>query len=214
MATQLLCLHGFTQNGAQLRSRIAPLARRLGADVELVCPDGPHACSQATVDRLYTAWNLERQPPPYLCWWDASDDGRIYRGWETTLDRLKALCQPDAKCIVLGFSQGALVAAALAALSSSDAFPALAGAVLVAGRAPRSDALKPLFDAPIRVPSLHVWGERDEMSKAASAELVEHFDASTRQVALWPGPHAVPLRGSAADAIVQFVTDIGSKDAT
>ena len=211
MTIRFVCLHGFTQNGEQLRTRLAPLAKQLEPDVAMICPDAPHACAQATVDRLYTAWNLDRLPPPYLCWWDATDDGRSYRGWETTHDRLRELCTSDDPVVVLGFSQGGIVAASLAALSAAGTFPRLAGVVLVAGRAPRSDALSPLFEAPIAMPSLHVWGERDTMSKGASAELVERFDAGSRQVVVWPGPHAVPVRGEHGTAIVDFVRRVTAK---
>jgi pimeloyl-ACP methyl ester carboxylesterase len=205
MTTTLVCLHGFTQNGAQLRGRLDALAEQLPPHVELVYPDAPHACSQASVDRLYAGSGLRLQPPPYLCWWDASDDGHVYRGWETTRDRLRELCQGHNRLLVLGFSQGAMLAAALAALSAAGEFPAMAGVVLVAGVTPRSELLRPLFQAPIRVPSLHVWGQRDGMAKAASPALLETFAADTRELAIWPGPHAVPTRGPAATAIAEFV---------
>jgi hypothetical protein len=39
----------------------------------------------------------------------------------------------------------------------------------------------------------------------ASPRLVQAFSASTRQVVTWPGPHCVPERGPAADALVQWV---------
>ena len=203
--TRLICLHGFTQNGAVMRARIDKLLTRLLEPPEWLCPDAPHACSQNTVDRLYAAWNLERQSPPYLCWWDATDDGRLYRGWETTRERLTELCRADEPPLLLGFSQGATVAASLAALSAKGEFPTLSGVVLVAGRMPRSDALQPLFAPALAIPSLHVWGERDAMTKEGSAQLVERFDAAQRQVVTWLGPHALPVRGEAAQAIVDFI---------
>jgi pimeloyl-ACP methyl ester carboxylesterase len=205
MTTTLVCLHGFTQNGTRLRARVDALARQLSPQVEAVYPDAPHACSQAGVDRLYAGSGIPLQPPPYLCWWDASDDGHIYRGWETTRDRMRELCTGHNRLLVLGFSQGAMLAAALAGLSAAGDFPAIAGVVLVAGGIPRSKLLRPLFETPIRVPSLHVWGERDVMARAGSPALVEAFAADKRELAIWPGPHAVPTRGPAANAIVQFL---------
>jgi pimeloyl-ACP methyl ester carboxylesterase len=203
--TTLICLHGFTQNGAQLRKQLDAIARQLPSDCEVLCPDAPHACAQASVDRMYASLGTPRQPPPYLCWWDATDDGRTYRGWETTRDRLAELCERREHVLVLGFSQGAMLTAGLAALSAAGQFPRLSGVVLVAGYAPRSDLLRPLFERPIVVPSLHVWGERDGMAGAASAALVEAFDAGSRQSVVWPGPHAIPRKGPAASAIVAFV---------
>jgi predicted esterase len=213
MTTTLLCLHGFTQNGAQLRKQLDPLLRQLASDVKVLCPDAPHACAQTSVDRLYAAWGTPRQPPPYLCWWDASDDGRIYRGWETTRERLAELCQAHDRVVVLGFSQGAMLTAGLAALSAMGEFPSLAGVVIVAGRMPRSDALRSLFDAPVAVPSLHVWGERDVMAGPASAALLEAFEADTRSSVIWPGSHAIPVAGPAGLAVVEFIGGVeGGRD--
>jgi hypothetical protein len=62
-----------------------------------------------------------------------------------------------------------------------------------------------LFDKPISIPSLHVWGENDKLSRAAAAALVEHFDPATREVVRWPGSHMIPSRGPAAQAIIDFV---------
>jgi len=202
--TTLIGLHGFTQNGAQLRQQLDPIARQLPSDVELLCPDAPHACAQASVDRLYAAWGAPRQPPPYLCWWDATDDGRSYRGWETTRDRLAQLCERQDRVLILGFSQGAILTAGLAALSAAGEFPKLAGVVLVAGCAPRSDLLRPLFERPIALASMHVWGERDAMA-AGAARLVDAFEAASRDSVVWRGPHAIPSEGPAASAIVEFV---------
>jgi pimeloyl-ACP methyl ester carboxylesterase len=205
MTATLVCLHGFTQNGAQLRAQLAKLTDRLAQTITVVTPDAPHACAQTSVDRLYAAWRSPRPAPPYLCWWDASDDGRVYRGWETSYERLSELCRAHERVVLLGFSQGAMLAAGLAALSCVGEFPALRAVVLVAGRKPRSERLRPLFDVPVRVPSLHVWGERDALAGDASASLADAFDAQTRAVAVWPGPHAVPSQGPAADAILEFV---------
>jgi hypothetical protein len=44
-------------------------------------------------------------------------------------------------------------------------------AVLVAGRKPRAAALQPLFETPIRVPSLHVVGDADRLTGRHADEL-------------------------------------------
>jgi pimeloyl-ACP methyl ester carboxylesterase len=203
--TTLLGLHGFTQNGPQLHMQLSGLARRLPTGVELVCPDAPHGCSQASIDRMYRGFG-RRPPGPYLCWWDANQDGSVYTGWESSLEQLRQLAVQAGPLALLGFSQGAMMASALAALSVAGQFPALACVVLVAGRSARSSLLQPLFARPIAVPSLHVWGERDLMMRDGSAALVEAFDPHAREVVHWPGPHAVPRRGPAADSIVDFIT--------
>ncbi len=196
---RLLALHGQTLNGALMHQQLAHLT-----GVELICPDGPIVCAPDLVDRLYSVWDAPRQPPPHLAWWNASDDGRSYRGWETTRDLLAPMLE-RAPLGILGFSQGAIVAAALAAMAQHGALPPIAYVILIAGRTPRADVLAPFLGQPIRTPSLHVWGEHDQLARDTARELVELFDPATRQVVTWPGSHHVPTHGPAADAIAQRI---------
>jgi predicted esterase len=188
-----------------MRAQMGELVEALAPYVDLVFPDAPHVCEPASVDRMYRAWKVRRFPPPHLSWWDATDDGKVYRGWEETEQAVSAQLLGASPVAVIGFSQGAMLAASIAALSSSGAFPPIRFAVLVAGRKPRAVALQPLFENPIHVPSLHVIGEADRLTGSHAPALVEHFDPATREVHTWPGPHMIPSRGPAATAIVDFV---------
>ena len=137
-----------------MRTGLGEVVARLPADVELVCPDAPHETAAATVDRIYSFSGAPRLAPPYRSWWDASDEGRVYEGWDRTRDSLRDLVAPLARVGVLGFSQGAILAAALAALSDHGAFPPIAFVILIAGRTPRADAIVPFLERPISIPSL------------------------------------------------------------
>jgi pimeloyl-ACP methyl ester carboxylesterase len=202
--TSLVVLHGYTMNGDTMRAHMAGLAARFPGGLRVIYASAPHACSEASVERFYGGSSLTRLAAPHLMWWDATDDGREYRGWEETRDHLRALFQQHSPAGVLGFSQGGILAAALAASSMDGQFPAPRFAILIAGRTPRATVFEPLFARAIAVPSLHVWGERDGMAEG-SRGLVDHFQESTRQVVTWPGPHRVPVEGPAADAIADFV---------
>jgi pimeloyl-ACP methyl ester carboxylesterase len=204
MRTALLSLHGFTMNGPSLRRHLGELQARLAAHVDLVFPDAPHTASEASVAGLLTRMGGTRAPPPPLQWWNASDDGREYQGWQATRESLRQEVLRHPAAGLLGFSQGAAVAAALAALACRGAFPAVRFVVLVAGFAPRSAELLPLFDEPLTIPSLHIWGEDDALAKYGPG-LAAKFSTLTRRIVTWKGPHAVPARGEAADAIVEFV---------
>lgn len=206
----LICLHGFTQNGSLMQRQVSALSRRFPDTVEVICPDAPHDCAPESVARMAAAFSMPELPPaPHLCWWNASDDGLVYRGWEATRERLSALCEQagqHSRVGVLGFSQGAIATAAIAGLHEHKEFPALAFAVLIAGRTPRAQLLRPHFQAPLTLPSLHIWGKRDTGAVMASPALAELFSSATREVVTWTGPHAVPGLGPAADAIVDWVT--------
>jgi hypothetical protein len=196
--------HGFSMNGAVMRDHLGELTERIPAGYEVIYASAPHACPEESVQRLYGAWGTERLPGPYLRWWDATDDGREYRGWDETRAYVQGLLEQYPDAGILGFSQGAILSAAVAALSAGGALPRVAFAILVAGRKPRSDVVVPFFEHPVAVQSLHVWGEADPLA-LGSAELSEGFAAETREVVKWPGSHRVPARGPAADALVRFL---------
>jgi predicted esterase len=196
-----------------MREALAPLAARL-PDVTFEHPDAPNPCSDASVERMHALFGGPKQPP-FRCWFDASDDGREYRGFEQTKAELATLVERAAsragggRVGLLAFSQGAICGASLAALSTHGRFPKLDFVILIAGRVPRSDEIVPLLATPIAIPSLHVRGERDPIAKGHVEALVERFDPATRTFLTWPGPHVVPTRGDAADAITAFIAAQG-----
>lgn len=208
MALTLIGLHGFTLNGGIMRATLEPLATRFPKSVTLECPDGPNTCSDASVARMQQLFAGNGTTPPHRCWFDASDDGRDYRGFDIAKAELTRLIESRAEPVgLIGFSQGGIATAALAALSGHGRFPKLAFVVLVAGRTPRSDEVAPLLATPIAIPSLHVWGTRDYLSAPHAEALVDRFDATTRRTVAWRGPHAIPTRGEAADVIVDFIAE-------
>ncbi len=208
MKPRLLALHGFTLNGAVMRRQMGTLGRRLEeiADVEYL--DAPHTSAPEDVARLYARWDVSRADPPHLHWWNASGDGRDYVGWEETRALLAEKLEPrrrGEKVGVIGFSQGAIVCAAAAALSTSGDLPTLHFAIPLAGAPPRAVGFGPHFVEPIEVPSLHVWGTEDWLMGDAPARLVQCFEANDRHVVTFSGAHTIPRRGEAADRIVEFV---------
>jgi predicted esterase len=192
-----------------LAGQLAQVAARLPRDVELLYPDAPHACAAHSVERLAAIYKIAPPPPPHLCWWDASEDGAEYRGWENTRQTLQSLCEERTqrgRVGVLGFSQGAIVATALAALQQHGQFPRLDFVILIAGMVPRARVFARLLLQPLELPSLHIWGQRDAGAAHARPQLLAAFSERTRQLVDWPGPHAAPQTGPAADAIVDWVT--------
>jgi len=207
MAHSLLVFHGFTMNGEVMRAALDPLAAALDPQVRLVCLNAPHKCSEATVERMYRGASAASLSPPHLCWWNASDDGLDYQGWQETRKLVSEALHRYAPASVMGFSQGGILAAAVAALSRIGELPAIHAAVLIAGRKPRAAPLQAAFMEPVAVPSLHVWGERDTLTRHYSEELVDCFSAREREVIRWPGGHTVPTDGPAFEAITRFVLE-------
>jgi pimeloyl-ACP methyl ester carboxylesterase len=202
----ILVLHGYTMNAEILRMATMWPMERLAPKHELEFVDAPHTCSLAAVDRFYRQTGLTRPPGPHLTWWDASDDGRDYVGWEASIARLRQFASEGHCAGIIGFSQGAMMAALVAALASRGEFPALRFAVLIAGAKPRARALEPYFEAPIQLPSLHIWGERDALATLSGPSLAQCFDPGTRHTLIWPGGHVFPTRGLAAETALAFAS--------
>jgi pimeloyl-ACP methyl ester carboxylesterase len=191
---------------------LGALEPRLTEHVDLSFPDAPHVASEASVANLVRRMGGSPSPPPNLEWWNSSEDGRQYQGWADTRAQLSAELQQRPSVGLLGFSQGAAVAAALSAVAQRGSLPSLGFVVLVGGFPPRAAELLPLFEEPLTTPSLHIWGEADPLAKHA-ALLVTKFSSPSRQVVTWSGPHSIPTRGEAADAIVDFVRRHARKSA-
>ena len=124
-------------------------------------------------------------------------------GWEASraviAEALSAHAPIDG---ILGFSQGA----AVAALAASH-FRDLRFAILCSGYAPTAPPFASLLAAPLPLPSLHIFGRADrQMAQAAPCEqLVELFGAEGRVVVEHTQGHIVPASNAYADRYVAFL---------
>jgi dihydrofolate reductase len=202
--TTLFALHGFSQNACLMREQMGALGEALEKLVELKYLEGPRACPPSSVERLYAMGNQPIPPPPHREWWNASDDGEEYEGWSETEQTLRKHLRQASLPGLLGFSQGAIVATALAALAQSGEMPPLAYVILIGGAAPRAKVFAPYLERPLRLPSLHICGERDFMRKS-SAKLLECFEPSSREVVMWPGAHRIPNDVEIQESVLDFV---------
>lgn len=174
---RILCLHGFAQSAAQFRARTGALRRALKQRAELLYAEGPH--------HLPMEEGLGR-----FCWWRHNDG--CYEGAEESLAYLERLVEENEVDGVLGFSQGAVVAALLAAMP--DRFPRLRLLICIGGFLPRDAALLSHFADPIPVPSLHVAGRADQIVPLdQSTALAARF--SDAEVLLHDSGHYIPADG-------------------
>ncbi|NWR90203.1 OVCA2 Esterase, partial [Furnarius figulus] len=107
---------------------------------------------------------------------------------------------------VLGFSQGAALAAMVCALRARGhpRFPSLRFAVLVAGFASRAPAHRHFYRHPIALPSLHVVGDTDAVIAAAlSTELARCFVEPV--LLAHPGGHFIPAAAAQKKAYLEFL---------
>ncbi|TRM64809.1 serine hydrolase FSH [Schizophyllum amplum] len=206
MARTILVLHGYAQNGLIFSKRIAAL-RKQCKGIEFVFVDGPVVLDP--VDPFAPTQNHggKREPPLE----DAMQD---LRGWtepwkvdgiDASLAMLRDVVKGRKFDGILGFSQGAAVAALLAAiLEKPDAYPD----ILVDGKPPHPPfdfclaacgyrLQDPRFDAVYRdgysTPTLHLIGRAD---KLVGSDLTQSLvDVSLdKRVEYHDGGHFVPSK--------------------
>ncbi|MFN3199659.1 MAG: DUF924 family protein [Bradymonadia bacterium] len=176
---RVLVLHGFRQNGGVLKAKTRKLRKALEGVAELVYVDAPHMCDPET--------------PHLRRWWDAQETPVRYAGWSQTLTYLQEVFQRQGPFDgVVGFSQGGAVAALLGALQPLEAIQ-LRFVISISSFTPRDPELAPLMAQPLKLPSMHIYGERDEMvppeRSIALSRCFEHGALATH-----PGGHFAPDR--------------------
>jgi len=184
---RVLCLHGYHGSAETLRGQLSPLASSLDAVADFVCVDAP-----ALADGDFG-------------WWHATEDaaGVRYRGFTKSREALTAYCAEHGPFDgVLGFSQGAALAALLVALDRTTRF-----AMIIGGFASRDPRHAAVFEAAgaIDVPSLHIIGRADAIvSPRASHQLASRFRAPT--IAEHDGGHVIAATDTVRTAALAFLT--------
>jgi predicted sulfurtransferase len=235
---RVLCLHGFRQNASALRSRLSQLQRKLKAELTFEFVDAPHTLPQpsgtgaegesgtssegadgrAPNERGQT--RLQPQDSGRRRSW-LLGDGTCFAshtgddGWVESLALLRRVLVEDGPYDgVLGFSQGAAVAAAAtAALESTEEPLPFRFLMLCSGFVPSPSAGAPatLLDAKalLRCPSLHIIGRADtQVSPSASATLAEHFTDPT--IVEHDGGHILPATNRLVQQYKAFLQAVGT----
>ncbi|HWZ90539.1 MAG TPA: alpha/beta hydrolase fold domain-containing protein, partial [Polyangiaceae bacterium] len=209
---RILALHGYNGSASVLQSQMRAFAKAVASEAEFVCVDAPSLAQGS------------------FGWWHAREAGASrrgstgsgvepgavrYEGWPATRDFITALCQRVGPFDgVFGFSQGAALAALLAALGacpsdhSAEAPPRFDFAIMVGGFASSDRDHAHLFETPsgIPVPSLHVIGRADGIVPAARARaLAAKFQAPV--ILEHDGGHVVAVTPHIAEGALDFLRD-------
>lgn len=212
----VLCLHGYSQNAAVLRSQVDRLAKRLEPRVHLHFQDAP-----------FTVAPVMDSSKPAYSWWLASRDdngGWTYEGVDVALE---AICEANeiekrrtgsGFAGVFGFSQGGALASLLVGMRVANElgtppplpdlrFAIFAGAFRYRATEPcRDDLFTCTKKIPWKLPSLHCIGARDAIIKSSlSEDLAACFSSDARVMCYHSGGHTVPTSTSSLDLIDNFV---------
>ncbi|XP_007935766.1 esterase OVCA2 [Orycteropus afer afer] len=214
---RVLCLAGFRQSERGFREKTGALRKALRGRAELVCLSGPHPVPEAAdpegAGPDSGSCASEEQPRG---WWfseeaavfSALEEPTVCRGLEEALDTVaQALNKLGPFDGLLGFSQGAALAALVCALGQTgDArFPLPRFIILVSGFCPRGLRLKePILKASLALPSLHVFGDTDRVIPSQeSLQLAHQFPGASTLT--HSGGHFIPAAAAQRQAYLKFL---------
>ncbi|CAK9074644.1 unnamed protein product [Durusdinium trenchii] len=211
MVARVLALHGFGTNAELFGQKLKALLRKLKSIASVVVIDAPFVLPY---DESLRGWWLYNQEL-----WDGTAetiqslaDVLLQRATfePVGLDESLAFVMEEwskGYDAVLGFSQGAVVAAALCAKLQRNGCPPRF-AILISGFGkPIPQGLQGAFEEPIAVPSLHIWGEADaHMPPWTSQLLADRFHEP--RVHVHPGGHFVPQKAADLNFIAAFLQEM------
>lgn len=242
---RILCLHGGGTNAAIFRVQCRVLEKRLVRSFRLVYAQAPFASAEPGPDvtSVYKDWG------PFRTWLRGhGTPGATWTSRDVAAEIDAALAQamaaddddqgggPTGEWVgLLGFSQGAAVAASLLYRQQASGMAGFRFGVLFAGRGPLVwlmpdkgaqprglvDAstpfphpaasrftLGPHAESRLRVPTIHVHGLEDPGLDQHREMLREYCDPLAATVLEWHGSHRMPIRGRDVEMVVRQIQKV------
>ncbi|XP_027914582.1 esterase CG5412-like [Vigna unguiculata] len=207
---RILCLHGFRTSGEILKQLVLRWPESVIQNLDLVFPDGQFpAQGRSDVEGTFD--------PPYYEWFQANEDFSGYRNFEECLAYIEDFMLKNGPFDgILGFSQGAILAAALPGMQAQGValgkvekikfLIVISGAKFGGNKFGMPELASKAFSKPIDCLSLHFIGEKDFM-KEESVALLEAFQNPV--VIHHPKGHTVPkLDDKSLEIMVNFIDSI------
>ncbi|EDL12795.1 esterase OVCA2 [Mus musculus] len=213
---RVLCLAGFRQSERGFREKTGALRKTLRGRAELVCLSGPHPVPEAAAPEGSCPdsgpCSPEEQPRG---WWFSEEEADVFSALEesTVCRGLQEALETVARALdtlgpfdgLLGFSQGAALAAYVCALGQAGdpRFPLPRFIILVSGFCPRG-LKEPILQSPMSLPSLHVFGDTDRVIPSQeSMQLASRFLGAVTLT--HSGGHFIPAAASQRQAYLKFL---------
>ncbi|XP_042417547.1 dihydrofolate reductase-like isoform X1 [Zingiber officinale] len=185
---KVLCLHGFRTSGGFLRKQISKWDPSIFQHFQLDYPDGIFlAGGKSDIEGVF--------PPPYYEWFQYNKEFTEYENLEECISYLCDYMMKNGPFDgLLGFSQGAVLAAVLAGYQAQGQVlkdhPPIKFLVSISGSMFRDPSICGIaYRDPIKVKSVHFIGEKDWL-KLPSEDLASAFDNPL--VLRHPQGHTVP----------------------
>lgn len=185
---RILCLHGFRTSGEILKKQVLKWPDSVLRRVDLVFPDGPFpAEGKSDVEGIFD--------PPYFEWFQFNKEFTEYTNFDECLAYIEdVMIKQGPFDGLLGFSQGAILSAALPGLQAKGValtkVPKIKLLIIIGGAKFKSPSVADnAYASPIQCPSLHFLGETDFL-KPYGLELLE--SCADPIVVHHPKGHTIP----------------------
>lgn len=224
---KILCLHGFTSNGAVHAHQVRRLTNAL-PEYEFIFPDGPHKVDVSSYldiskpdNRLWTDTVNSHSNSGHRAWWFAreSKDNTTgsFHGLETSLEYIADLIREKGPFHgIWGFSQGGCFAGILCALMQQESvthslrrylpstLTAPVAGIVFSGFRARFPQYDEIYDHSIKIPTMHIMGAGDtDVINQRSEELIQ---ICTKSVVLkHDGGHNIPKGIEDQARILEFI---------
>ncbi|KAM7515761.1 hypothetical protein LguiA_005344 [Lonicera macranthoides] len=172
---KILCLHGHGSSGAILEKQISQWPESVLGELDLVFINAPFPLQD----------NKGNYDPLHFEWFQANENFTKYKNFDECIEYIEdCMVKLGPFDGVLGFSQGALISAALpgmqaqgVALTKVDKIKfvvVISGGKFGGSRFSTPKLAENAFSSPIQCPSLHITGETD-FAKPDAIELLASF---------------------------------------
>ncbi|KNA20934.1 hypothetical protein SOVF_047990 [Spinacia oleracea] len=168
---RFLCLHGFRTSGEIMKTQVNKWPESVRSKLDLVYPDGPFpARGKSDVEGIFD--------PPYYEWFQFNKEFTTYTKFEECLEYIQELMIKHGPIDgLLGFSQGAILSAALPGLQAQGyaltKVPKIKFLVIIGGAKFKAETwAEKAYASPIECPSLHFLG-KDDFLKPHGEELLK-----------------------------------------
>jgi pimeloyl-ACP methyl ester carboxylesterase len=218
----ILFLHGYTQSGplfsAKTKAVQKALTKALGAGTTMHFPTAPQKLQPADIPGNSEQPTEAAEPESEAYgWWRRSEPSGEYTGLPEMFAFLSEYLDTHGPFDgVIGFSQGAALAAVLAAVLENDrprpqtfttSHPPLKFAACYCGfRAP--ERYEEWYTPSIKTPTLHVIGSLDTVvDEERSLALARACEKGDQRTVYHPGGHYLPSQKGVVAALVGFIRE-------
>lgn len=219
---RILAFHGYTSNSFILHRRLGSVRKACRNVAEIQCINGPLLVQPISrsldapegEDEVTEATPIEEQP---RAWWRSTDEGSyrdVEQTWALLSQEIAKHGQIDG---VIGFSQGACLAAVVAAAFESpkllpalkipEGHPPLKFAIAISGfrsRDPDHQALFKDSEGGIKTPILSILGRSDQIVDEDRSMTLVHACSNSR-VEWHQGGHVVPSQAPWRNFLRDFI---------